>query len=131
MLLRVVRPFVASGLASDVKGNVAHPSAIGLHWAGKVRRYTNKTPPPFNSLPRSGREDGKKSLSLDEGRGRVRVRLFGVPRFSCLVSSTNSTNSTNSCPTQLFPFALFCPLNQSTNQPINSPFLDSRLVPRA
>ena len=35
------RPFVASGLAPDVKDNVAHPSAIGLHRAGKVRRNTS------------------------------------------------------------------------------------------
>jgi len=34
--LSVVRPSVASGLAPDVKGNVADPSAIGLHGASKL-----------------------------------------------------------------------------------------------
>jgi hypothetical protein len=56
---RTVRPFVAAEPVSDVKDNVAHPSAIGLHRAGKVRHS------PFLQFP----------SSIGEGR------LFNIPRF--------------------------------------------------
>ncbi len=54
-----LRPFVASEPVSDVKDNVAHPSAIGLHKAGKVQRSPSLQFPP----------------SIGEGR------LSNIPRF--------------------------------------------------
>ena len=58
------------------------------------------SPPPFNSLPRSGREDHKKSLSLNEGRGWVRVSNQFSVRPS-LLNQLNESDQSN----QLFNYS--------------------------
>ncbi len=86
---RIRRPFVALEPVSNVKDNVAHPSAIGLHRAGKVRHSPSLQFPP----------------SIGEGR------LFNIPRF--LFGKLYEPNE----PYEPYePYELLLPFNQSTNQ---------------